>query len=90
MRWVRSGRSVAVAAAVQAAQLGDTGGTDHDGENRRADGRGQSSASASGRLVCIRMKVTSTLRVFCAMKTMSTTHSNAAEPMANQAAPVRV
>ena len=43
-----------------------------------------SKASARGRLPCIHSKVTSTLRVFCSMKTISTTSSSADAQMPSQ------
>src|SRR5581483_6789928 len=49
-----------------------------------------SRARARGTLPCSHRKLTSTLRVFCSMKTMSTTRVNAAAHTANQVALILV
>ncbi|MFB9335015.1 hypothetical protein [Actinoplanes octamycinicus] len=89
MRWVRSGRSVAVARAVQVARWGDAGGADHYGQDRRADGRAQQ-CQGEGQVGVRPQEVDFDAAVFCPMKSISTTHGNAAQRTANPAVPVRV
>jgi hypothetical protein len=72
-----------------AAELGDAGGANDQGEQHGPDG-GDEQCNGSGALVLIHRKEISVLWVFCTRKTISRTARSAAAMRAAQAAPVRV